>query len=101
MIIYNETCKVDHSIAAAWLRWLKEEHIPEIIGTGYFTHAVILHIVEADDEEGITYAIQYHAENKERYNKYIDNFAEGIRKKSIDKWGNKFIAFRTLMQVVN
>ena len=101
MIIYNVTYKVDHSIAADWLRWLKEEYIPEIIGTSCFTHAIVLHIVEADDEEGITYAIQYHTDNKERYNKYIDNFADDLRKKSIDKWGNKFIAFSTLMQVVN
>lgn len=101
MIIYNVTVKVDHSIRQPWLQWLKEEHIPGIIATGCFTHAVILHLPESDDEEGVTYAIQYHATDAASYNRYIEQFADVFRQKGLDKWGNKFIAFRTVMQVVN
>jgi len=101
MIIYNVTTKVAHSIAAEWLEWIKNEHIPELISTGCFTHAVVLQLVESDDEEGTNYAVQYHAESKAFYNKYMEKFADAMRKKSIDKWGDKTISFRTLMQVVN
>lgn len=101
MIIYNVTTKIDHSIADSWLEWLKKEHIPDIINTGCFTHAVILSLLETDDTEGPTYAVQYHAESKALYNKYIEKYAGVMRKKAMDKWGNKFIAFRSLMQVVN
>jgi hypothetical protein len=101
MIIYNVTTKIDQSIADSWLEWLKKEHIPEIINTGCFTHAVILSLLETDDTEGPTYAVQYHAESKALYNKYIEKYAEVMRKKAMDKWENKFIAFRSLMQVVN
>ncbi len=101
MIIYNVTIKVDHSIAEEWMSWLKNEHIPDLIATGCFTHATILHLLEADDTEGITYAVQYHAESKALYNRYIENFSEMMRKKATDKWGNKFIAFRSVMQVVH
>ena len=101
MYIYNVTTKVGHSIAAAWLTWIKEEHIPDLITTGCFSHAVILHLTEADDDEGVTYAVQYHCESKALYNRYIEAFAAEMRKKAFDKWGDKFIAFRSLMQVVN
>lgn len=101
MIIYNVTIKVEHSIADQWLTWLKEEHINDVISTGCFTHAVILRLIEADDTEGVTFAVQYHTESKALYNRYIEQFSEEIRKRSADKWGNKFIAFRTLMQVVH
>ncbi|MEI9910771.1 MAG: DUF4286 family protein [Bacteroidota bacterium] len=101
MIIYNVTTKVEHSIAAAWLAWIKEEHIPDLIHTGCFTHAVILHLLEADDNEGATYAVQYHAESKALYDRYIEHYAEGMRKKATNKWGDKFIAFHTVMQAVN
>lgn len=101
MFIYNVTTKVHHSIADTWLKWTKEEHIPEIINTGCFTHAVILHLFEADDEEGITYAVQYHFENKELYDIYINDYSLALRKKVFDKWGDKFISFRSVMQVVN
>jgi hypothetical protein len=101
MIIYNVTSKIDHSIAEQWLTWLKEEHIPDLIKTGCFTHAVILKLTETDDTEGPTYAVQYHAENNALYFRYIEQYADDMRKKAITKWGNKFISFRTIMEVVN
>jgi Domain of unknown function (DUF4286) len=101
MIIYNVTTKVDHSIHEAWLQWMKQEHIPDIINTGCFTNAVILQLLDVDNTEGPTYAIQYTAESKSFYNLYIEKFANNMRQKALDKWGNKFIAFRTLMQMVN
>jgi hypothetical protein len=101
MIVYNVTIKVDRSIVSEWLEWLKKEHIPDVIGTGCFTHANTFHLFEADDEEGITYVVQYHASSPSLYNEYITQHADGMRKRSIDRWGNKFIAFRTVMHVVN
>lgn len=101
MFVYNVTVKVDHSIAADWLHWLKEEHIPEVIGTGCFTMATILELLENADEEGLTYAIQYRAAAKEDYDRYIDLHANLLRQKSFDKWGDRFMAFRTLMKIVN
>jgi hypothetical protein len=80
---------------------MKEEHIPEIIGTGCFTDARILQLLEVDDAEGPTYAVQYFAESKALYNRYIEQYADNMRAKAMEKWGNKFIAFRSVMQVVN
>ena len=101
MIIYNVTVKVDNSIGDAWLQWLKEEHIPEVVGTGCFTHAVVLQLIEVDNSDGPTYAIQYHAPSKGLYNIYIEQHAPRMRQKSIDKWGDRFVAFRSVLQVVN
>ena len=101
MFIYNVTLKVDNDIEHNWLVWLKEEHIPDMINTGCFTEASILQLLETDDSEGPTYAVQYKAESKSLYNHYIEKFAGIMRKKSFDKWGNKFIAFRSIMKVVN
>ncbi len=101
MIIYNVTIKIDFSIQKEWLTWLKEEHIPDILHTGCFTNARILQLLETDDTEGPTYAIQYYAESKSMYNLYIEKYAGLQRQKFFDKWGDQFIAFRSVMQVVN
>lgn len=100
MLIYNITTKVDHSIADAWLQWMKEEHIPEVIATGCFSQSRILRLLEVDETDGLTFAIQYEAESKAQYNRYIDNYAGELRKKAIEKWGGLIIAFRSVMQVV-
>ncbi len=102
MIIYNVTTKVNNQINDDWLDWLKKEHIPDIINTGCFTHAVILHLLDTEEEdESATYAVQYHAIDRSRYDAFINTYALGMRKKALDKWGDQFIAFRSIMEVVN
>jgi hypothetical protein len=100
MIIYNVTIKVDAQIADAWLQWISYEHIPDVLSTKCFTGYKLVRLLEVDDSEGPTYAIQYHAESKADYNRYIEQHATTMRKKSFDKWGEKFIAFQSVMQVV-
>ncbi len=100
MFIYNVTVKPDWSIHEAWLQWMQQEHMPEVVSTGCFTHAQLLRLLETEEEEGPTYAAQYFAESKPGYNRYIELYAAGMRQKAIDKWGDRFIAFRSLMQVV-
>lgn len=100
MIVYNVTIKVSHSIAADWINWLTEEHIVDVINTCCFTHATVLRLLDIDEEDGITYAIQYHALNKKLYEDYLEKHADTMRKKGMDKWGDQFIAFRSVMEVV-
>ena len=100
MIIYNVTVKVEEGIAQQWLQWLLEEHAPEILRTGCFTNYNVVRLLEVDETEGPTFAIQYHADSMKDYQRYIEQFAAGFRKESLDKWGEKFIAFRTIMEVV-
>lgn len=99
-LIYNVTIKVSHAIQADWLRWMQEVHLDEVVATGCFTSARLLHLIEADDEEGVTYAAQYEAANMADYDRYIQVHADALSKKGYDQWGDGFIAFRTLMQVI-
>src|SRR5438309_4661244 len=100
MIIYNVTVKVENEISLLWMQWLLEEHIPDIMNTGCFYEYRLVRLLEVDESEGPTYAIQFHATSKSDYNRYMEMHAEDMRKKSFEKWGEKFIAFRTLMEVV-
>jgi Domain of unknown function (DUF4286) len=100
MIIYNVTIKIDNPIADAWLQWMKEEHIPDVMSTGCFTKSTMLRLIEVDDSDGPTYAIQYQAESKADYNRYLQIHADGMRKKVTDKWGSSLVAFRSVLEVV-
>lgn len=101
MIIYNVTSKIDSSIAKNWLHWMLNEHLPEIMNTGYFTNYQIAKLINVDELDGPTYAIQYHANSINDYNKYINEFATPLRQKTQQLWGDKCISIRTLMEVVN
>lgn len=101
MFIYNVTVHITHDIEDAWLAWQKEIHIPAVMQTGCFEKFQFVQLLETDDPEGSTYATQFYAESKALYNRYIEKFAPSLRKDALDKWGNKFVAFRSLMQVVD
>lgn len=100
MFIYNVTIKVKAQIHQEWLTWLQEVHIPEVLETGCFYDATILQLLEVDDTEGPTFAVQYNAESKAAYNQYVEKYAAELRQKSYEKWGDAFIAFRSIMQIV-
>lgn len=101
MFVYNITIKIIHAIETDWISWQKQEHIPEIMATGHFTDYRFYKLMNDDETDGLTYVVQYFAENKLDYEQYIELYAPGLRKKSFDKWGNQFIAFRTIMQDVH
>lgn len=101
MIIYNVTIKLHSSIQEEWLQWLKEIHIPDVMATECFTASKILRLLETDETEGPTYTVQYSAESKSLYNLYIDKYANEMRRRSFEKWGDRFIAFRSVMQIVD
>lgn len=100
MILYNITMKVNPAIEAEWIKWQREEHIPEIMSTGFFTEYKFLRLLDQDDTEGKTFAIQYFAKNMNDYQEYIDKHASDIREKALKRWNDKFISFRTLMESV-
>ena len=101
MFIYNVTLKIDWSIEADWLKWMKEEHMPEVLASGCFEKCQLLRLIEVDETDGPTFAAQYTASDREAYNRYITGYAQELRQKSFDKWGNRFIAFRSVMEVVH
>lgn len=100
VIVYNVTVKVEKEFAKAWLRWMLEEHIPDVMQSGCFIKYKVLRLLEVDDSDGPTYAFQYTASSKDQYDQYINRFASALRQKTNDKWGKHIHAFRSVMEVV-
>lgn len=101
MFIYNVTTKVSPHIHEDWVRWMKEEHIPAVMQSGCFTEYCFVKLLETDESEGPTYATQYFAATRDDYERYIAQHATALRQDAMDRWGNHFVGFRTLMQIVN
>lgn len=101
MIVYNISIKINNAIEEEWVRWQKTEHIPEVMSSGHFIDYKFYRLLEDEVSDSVIYIVQYFSQNMQEYNKYIDSFAAGLRQKALDRWGNQFIAFRTIMQSVD
>lgn len=101
MIIYNVTVKVDVDIADNWATWMKEEHIPDLLQTGKIQDARLCRLIDDQPgEDAVTYVAQYSCATMNDYNAYIDEYATEMRERAFKAWGNKFVAFRTVMEVL-
>lgn len=99
MIIYNVTSKISPAIAVEWLRWMKEEHVPDLLRTGLFIDTRICRLLEQDESEGVTFTAQYTCDSMEDYHEYLRSHAPAMREKALKKFGDQYLAFRTVMQV--
>lgn len=102
MIIYNVTCNVEKSIVEEWLHWMKSIHIPEVIETGCFLDYKILRLLgQEHDDEGINYAIQYTVSDIETLQRYRTEFGPILMEKTLQKYGDKVLAYRSVLEVLD
>lgn len=100
MYIYNVTIKITPSIEAEWLQWMQTEHLQEVISTEKFDSYSLHELIEPEDEDGKTFVVQYFTTTQERYMCYINEHAPLLREKGFAKFGNQFIAFRSVMKII-
>jgi len=101
MIVYNVTVKVNWNILEDWLTWELDEDIPAVLATGLFYDYKFFRLLEQDETEGPTFVVQYFTGSLENYEKYMVESAPVRQESGRNKWGDGFIAFRTLMSLVN
>ncbi|CAH0221367.1 hypothetical protein SRABI27_02237 [Pedobacter sp. Bi27] len=99
MFLYNVTLILDDAAAEEWLQWMQDVHIPEVMATGMFISNRLLKVVDSPNE-GVTYCAQYVAETLDHYNKYQEIFAPALQAELNERYKNRFVAYRSLMEFV-
>ena len=100
MIIYNVTINIDESVEQQWLTWLKNKHIDEVLATGLFNKAKLIRVLVEEEMGGATYSIQYYTDSLEKLHIYYNNHAPKLRKEGLQLFGDKMLAFRTELEVL-
>ena len=100
MVLYNVTVGIDTAIENEWLAWMKESHIPAVMETGMFAEYKIFKVLNQEDEQSTSYSVQYFAESVDRVVEYLDNHASPLVQAHQQKFKDRHVAFRTLLQQV-
>ena len=101
MIIYNVTINIDASVHGDWLEWMKNNHIPDVMRTGIFNEYKMLRVLGDEDSGGFTYSVQYFCESIDRFRQYEDIYAPALRAAYNQRYADKFVLFRTLLETVD
>ncbi len=99
MIIYNVTVKIERKSHADWLGWMRGVHIPDVMATRLFEEYKICRILH-EEPEGVTYAIQYFCKDMKTFERYQREHAKRLQADHTERYKDRFVAFRTLMEVL-
>lgn len=100
MYLYNVTVNIELDIEEEWLQWMKEHHIPEVLGTGMFFENKIFRLLHEPHNDGSTYSVQYFARSIGDIETYLTQYAPKIMEKHNNRFRNKHVAFRTVMEFI-
>jgi hypothetical protein len=100
MYLYNVTVNVEDDVHEDWLHWMKTKHIPDVMATGCFVANRMLKVLSEIENNGSTYSLQYYFNRMEEYVRYQDKFAPGLQADHSQRFKDKFVAFRTLLEIV-
>jgi len=101
MLIYNVTINIDESVHDQWLDWMKDKHLPDMLATGKFSHAKMVKVLVEEDMGGITYSVQYTTQSRDTLEAYYKEDADRLRADAQKLFPNKFVSFRTELEVVS
>lgn len=99
MILYNVTIILEEEIHEAWLNWLKQEYLVQVMDTGCFVSYRVLKVLDSPNE-GLTYCIQYIADSNEKYREYLSSYENNQMNHVPNQFLNKFVVFTTLMEYI-
>lgn len=98
MFLYNVTVGIDQADESAWLQWMKEKHVQNVLNTGMFVSAKIYKVLHDNEDGTLSYSVQYMAESLENVIQYLEKFAPALIEEHKQKF--KHVAFRTLLEEV-
>ena len=101
MLSYNVTINIDESVHDQWLDWMKDKHLPDMLATGKFSHAKMVRVLVEEDLGGVTYSVQYTTQDRSTLDAYYKEDAERLRGDAQKMFPNKFVAFRTELEVIS
>jgi len=100
MFVYNVTVKIENEYLEDWMRWAKEVQIPAILATNCFYEHRFYELMELNEADGRTFVLQFFADSKSDYNRYMQIHHSRLRQHSKDKWKDHIVSFRTLLKNV-
>jgi hypothetical protein len=101
MLLYNVTVNIEKDVEEEWVIWMKDIHIPDVLDTGIFVENRFYRILHDAEEGSVNYSVQYFTDSMEKLMEYQKKFAPKLQQDTKERFGEKLIAFRTLLETVD
>ncbi|MXV17614.1 DUF4286 family protein [Hufsiella ginkgonis] len=100
MFLFNTTIMVEEPAHEEWLSWARAYLVPETMDSGCFVSSRLLRVVDSPNE-GVTYCLQYVADNRGKIDEFLTRHDPQIQRTHIANFPNRFVSFSTIMEYID
>lgn len=101
MIIYNITFHVENEVLEEGVQYLKKEYIPKAAASGFLHTPRLRRVMQAEEEEGCSFAVQFQVKNVETLRCWLQNEGNALHKELVTRFGSKVAGFTTLLEEID
>jgi len=98
MLLYNVTVGIDKEIEFEWLAWMKQYYLPAAMQTGAFVEYKIYKVLTHEDEDSVSYSIQYFSDAIEKVVDYLNSDGKILVEEHRSRFKDRHVVFNTLLQ---
>jgi len=100
MLIYNITFLVSDKVHGTWLKWVRDEHIPFMLESTYFSHPQIARVVTGEKEDGTSFSVQYHVNDIRTLKQWNQKYSATFQQDCSEKFGQEVLFFTTVLELI-
>ena len=100
MLIFNTTYLVSDKVHGVWLKWIREQHIPFMLNSTYFTHPQVARIISSDKQDGTSFSVQFLISNMRTLKMWNQQFSSAFQENCSQQFGAEVLFFTTVLEMV-
>ena len=100
MVIYSVFITLDNETESAWVDFMNNKHISDVMKTGCFTGYVFMRENESPEKGKIRFRVDYHLLDSDKMDKYLNEFSNSLRNDVAARFDGKFEAERRIYNVI-
>ena len=101
MILYNITVSLEPVVENEWLEYIQQQYIPSVMETGLFMDSRFYRLLNAPEDTGPTFAIQFLASGLDKVDQYLEGPAPRIVTEHNERYKHQHVAFMTMLESID
>ena len=101
MLIFNTTYLVSDKVHGAWLKWVREQHIPFMLESSYFSQPLVARVITSAEQDGTSFSVQFHVQDMHTLKLWNKEYSLLFQEKCSQQFGTEVIFFTTVLEVVD
>lgn len=100
MLIFNTTFLVSDNAHGAWLKWVREQHIPFMLESNYFTHPQVARVITSDKDAGTSFSVQFRIRDMRTLKLWNQEYSAAFQENCAQQFGTEVLFFTTVLEMV-